>query len=69
MGALLVTLLTFRSIFWVSAAAILAAAGYLTWALRGEAARQLAESAAGAARPVGPLSVTTGTQGRNNPPG
>ncbi len=48
MGALLVTLLTFRSIFWVSAAVILAAAGYLTWALRGEAARQLAESAASA---------------------
>jgi MFS family permease len=37
LGALLVTLISFRSIFWVSAAVILASAGYLTWALRGAA--------------------------------
>lgn len=35
LGALLVTLLSFRSIFWMSAIVIFASAGYLTWALRG----------------------------------
>ncbi|MGH3446359.1 MAG: MFS transporter [Nocardioidaceae bacterium] len=34
LGALLVTMLGFRSIFWASAAVIMLAAPYLTWALR-----------------------------------
>lgn len=37
LGALLVTLLTYQSIFWISAAVLGASAGYLMWALRGEA--------------------------------
>lgn len=39
LGALLVTVLSYRSIFWLSAAVILAAAAYLTWALHRESAR------------------------------
>jgi len=36
MGAILVSLLSYRSIFWLSAAVIMASAGYLGWALHGE---------------------------------
>jgi MFS family permease len=35
LGALLVTFLSFRSIFWITAAVMFAAACYLVWALRG----------------------------------
>ncbi len=34
LGALLVTLLSYRSIFWVSAGVVAASAGYLRWAIR-----------------------------------
>jgi MFS family permease len=68
LGALLVTLLSFRTIFWVSAAVIFASAVYLSWALRGEVDRaQDAEPTATepadvdveAVSPVVPLTVTT----------
>jgi MFS family permease len=68
LGALLVTLISFRSIFWVSAAVIFGSAVYLTWALRGEATTSLdadpadtdpADVDVEGARPVGPLTVTT----------
>jgi MFS family permease len=68
LGALLVTLISFRSIFWISAAVIFGAAVYLTWALRDEAAQRPPEPGSGgtepaavdieAARPVGPITVT-----------
>jgi len=35
-GALLVSLISYREIYWVSAAVLVAAAGYLAWALPGE---------------------------------
>jgi len=35
LGALLVTALSFRSIYWITAAVILVSAGYLAWALHG----------------------------------
>ena len=43
LGALLVTLLSYRSIFWISAAVIFASAVYLMWALRGVAVRRIPE--------------------------
>jgi MFS family permease len=39
LGALLVTLVSFRTIFWVSAVVIFGAALYLRWTLRGETGR------------------------------
>ena len=64
LGALLVTLLSFRSIFWISAVVIFGSAVYLTWALRGDAAKELpqadpADVHVEASRPIGPLTVTT----------
>jgi hypothetical protein len=60
LGALLVTMLSFRSIFWVSAAVIFVSAVYLTWALRSEVATEhAASSAAVAEEPVAELDVTT----------
>ena len=69
LGALLVTMISFRSIFWVSAAVIFVSAVYLTWALRGEAANQPPDGrpaadgpgrrGVAAAGPMGPLTVTT----------
>lgn len=41
LGALLVTVLSFRSIFWVSAAVIFGSAAYLAWALRDAADEEL----------------------------
>lgn len=41
LGALLVTFIGNRSIFWISAAVIFAAAGYLAWALHGERVEEL----------------------------
>jgi MFS family permease len=35
LGALLVTFLTFRQIYWITAAVMVVSAGYLVWALRG----------------------------------
>jgi MFS family permease len=62
LGALLVTLISFRSIFWISAAVILAAAAYLRWALRNQPADPPDSTPVDvdpeAARPVGPLTVT-----------
>jgi hypothetical protein len=64
LGALLVTLLSFRSIFWISAVVIFGSAVYLTWALHGDAANDLpqadpADVDVEATRPIGPLTVTT----------
>ncbi len=69
LGALLVTVVSFRSIFWVSAVVIFGSAIYLTLALRGEDASPLPEVDPGAgeplgvqveaAGPVGPLNLTT----------
>lgn len=53
LGAVLVTVLSFRSIFWVSAGVIFAAAVYLAWALRGVAGREATLVPAGAAEDAG----------------
>jgi MFS family permease len=75
-GALLVTLLSFRSIFWVSAAVIFGAAVYLMWALRRDAAMLTLQNAPAASDPepgsgvdaataLGPLTVTAPTDPRD----
>jgi MFS family permease len=43
LGAVLVTLLSYRSIFWISAAVIFASAVYLMWALRGVPVQRIPE--------------------------
>jgi MFS family permease len=61
LGAVLVTLLSYRSIFWISAAVIFASAVYLMWALRGVPVQRIPEDqdAVAAAAALPPLSSVT----------
>jgi MFS family permease len=52
LGALLVTFLSFREIFWITAVVIFASACYLTWALRG-----VLQTGSGDVPGEGPLEV------------